>query len=154
MGFTVKHIRSECRSGFLFPLSAMLLITIFRFGWKLGLIGALAFMLCLVAHECGHAAIAVIHGIRISAFGLCARGAYIRRERARAITELLISSAGPAVHLLIAGLLGRYDGLLGWLAHINLVLFLVNILPVHGSDGKRIFACIREIRARQLTSAD
>jgi preprotein translocase subunit SecY len=38
--------------------------------------------------------------------------------------------------------------------HIIVLFFLVSILPVSGSDGKRIFACIREIRAHQLASAN
>lgn len=146
----LKAIRFEFQKSFLLPLSALLVITIFRFGVARGLMCTALFFGCLLAHELGHASFAVATNTQVSALGFCKWGAYIRRHKAvEGANELLISGAGPAVNLVIALLLRDASGILGWLAQINLVLFLINILPMWNSDGKRMLSTWRELRRQR-----
>jgi Zn-dependent protease len=145
MTLTIQSVRFEFRAGFLLPLVPLVLIAVVRLGWSAGFLGTGLFILCVLAHEFGHALFAILNGTRISAFGLCAWGAYLRREKAESYAEIAISAAGPLVSLLIAILFWNGTGMLRWLAEMNMMLFGLNVLPIWGSDGKRILASIREL---------
>lgn len=146
----IKSIRFEFQKSFLLPLAALLVITIVRFGAARGLLCTGLFFACLLAHEVGHASFAIATNTQVSALGFCKWGAYIRRHKAaESANELLISAAGPAVNLVIALLLRDASGILGWLAQINVVLFLINILPMWNSDGKRMLSTWRELRRQR-----
>ncbi len=144
MGFGTRvivragKIKFELVAGAIVPITALLVITVVRFGLADGLMATALFVGCLLAHEAAHMLAALVTGTRFSAMGFCLRGAYIRRERARGIVELVISGAGPAVNLLLAAFLWRSQGILGWLAQMNAGLALINLLPLRGSDGQRI----------------
>ena len=146
----IKSIRFEFHKSFLLPLAALLVITIVRFGAASGLLCTGLFFACLLAHEVGHASFAIATNTQVSALGFCKWGAYIRRHKAaESANELLISAAGPAVNLAIALLLRDASGILGWLAQINVVLFLINILPMWNSDGKRMLSTWRDLRRQR-----
>lgn len=142
----LKSIRFEFQKSFLLPLSALLVITFYRFGVKRGLLCTALFFACLVAHEAGHAVFAVATRTQVSALGFCKWGAYIRRKKAEGANELLISVAGPAVNLVIALALRNETGMLAWLAQLNVVLFMINIFPMWNSDGSRMLSTWRAMR--------
>ncbi len=101
---------------------------------------------CLV-HEYGHLTAALLQGVPVKRLGWRTfHGSYIRRERAPQLgTEILISLAGPAANLIVAGLM--YPVV--WFWSFNLVLALTNLLPVlPGSDGARV---LRYLRTRWQT---
>ena len=129
-------------------------------------VGALLFFVSLTLHELGHPVVARRNGIEIAGIELWFFGglAKMTRDTDSPGEEFRISAAGPAVTLVIvalcyglAVLLGdsrQFDdaaqlsgsgvspvlGLLGWLATVNLFLFLFNIVPAFPLDGGRIAA--------------
>src|SRR5665213_1883668 len=136
--------------------------------------GALLFFGTVVAHELGHALVARRQGMVVDGIDLWALGGFTR-TRGEAQTpgaELRMAAAGPAVNALIiaicvgAGLaFGSFSHfidvallesglrvgwplvLLSWLALINAVLLVFNLLPALPLDGGRIARAI----AWQLT---
>jgi Zn-dependent protease len=123
---------------------------------------ALAFFASVVLHELGHAVVAMRSGIGIIGIDLWLFGglARMRSDTRTPGEEFRIAAAGPAVTLLVAAacfglgtlLYGRdgiVDGmaldtevagaaLLGWLALINIVLLVFNLIPAYPLDGGRI----------------
>ena len=122
------------------------------------------FFASLVLHELGHALVARREGIEISGIDLWFFGgvAKMSRDTQSAGSEFRISAAGPAVTLVLVGIfLGlsalvqngaaldvvRLAGdaevsptlaLLGFLATMNLFLFVFNLIPAFPLDGGRI----------------
>jgi Zn-dependent protease len=125
--------------------------------------GALLFFVSLVLHELGHALVARRNGIGVSSIDLWFFGglAKITRDPDTPGEDFRITVAGPAVTFVIfaaccAALvaLGTDDlvealtlsfptttpvrGLLAWLASINLVVLVFNLVPAFPLDGGRI----------------
>jgi Zn-dependent protease len=143
----MRSIRLEFHKSFLLPFGALLAITIFRFGVARGLLSTTLFFACLMAHEAGHAAFAIATQTKVSAVGFSKWGVYIRRHKSQqSANELLIAAAGPLMNLVIALALRDQSGITQWLAQLNGVLFVVNILPFWNSDGKRIMNTLHELR--------
>jgi Zn-dependent protease len=96
----------------------------------------------LLLHEMGHMLVALALGVPVREFGLCLGGAYNRRGTAsRRRDELLIASAGPLVNLfLVATLILPLIG--PQLAFCNLVICVMNLLPLPASDGLRILRAL------------
>jgi stage IV sporulation protein FB len=96
----------------------------------------------LLLHEAGHMLVALMLGVPVREFGLCLGGAYNRRGTAgRSRHELLIASAGPLVNLcLVASMFLPVIG--PQLAFCNLVLCVMNLLPLPASDGLRILRAL------------
>jgi len=104
-------------------------------GLLLGTLTALSLLL----HECGHVAAAQALGVRVREIGLCRRGPYIRREQAREpLDDVIISICGPMVNAVATAVLWTAPGVGHWLAIYNLALVVSNLVPVPGSDGRRI----------------
>jgi Zn-dependent protease len=101
-------------------------------------------VLAMILHECGHLATALALGVRVKHVGLkWNKGIYTIRERGTVHQNLLIAMAGPSVNLLLI-ITGP------WFPVFSLANFcyaLANMLPIEGSDGYRIAACWRQIRA-------
>jgi Zn-dependent protease len=130
--------------------------------------GALLFFASLVLHELGHALVARRNGIRIEGIELWFFGGIARlsRDSRSPGEEFRVAAAGPAVTLAIVALcaLGAVLGnrgatfldsatlagsaatpaiaLVAWLAEINAVLFLFNMVPAFPLDGGRIARAI------------
>jgi Zn-dependent protease len=130
--------------------------------------GTLLFFVSLVVHELGHALVARRNGIRVEGIDLWFFGgiAKLSRDSRSPGEEFRIAAAGPAVTLLIVavcvlGALAAARGdafldsvslsgsdvtpaiaLVGWLAEINAVLFVFNMVPAFPLDGGRIARAI------------
>ena len=99
----------------------------------------------LVLHEVGHMLAAIAVGVPVREFGLCLGGAYNRRAHAgRRRDEVIISAAGPLMNLCLALPLLLLPEIGAKLALCNLVLCVVNLLPLPSSDGSHILSAMRE----------
>ncbi len=146
----------------------------------LGVLTAAGFFGSIVLHELGHAFAAVRNGIGISGIQLWIFGGMARmdREADSPGTELKVALAGPLVTLAIflvltlggiaaagsskfedAVLLNRgadVSGLLAvvaWLAFINLLLLVFNMLPAFPMDGGRVARAIAWWKTGDRTAA-
>jgi Zn-dependent protease len=117
--------------------------------WLLGLATALGFFTCLVLHELGHALAARSVGVPIRGITLFLFGgvAEMGDEPPSAAGEFFVAVAGPVVSAVLAGLLWLSRFLvaipavtvpLGYLAFINLVVLLFNLVPAFPLDGGRV----------------
>lgn len=119
----------------------------------MGVVGTLLFFASLVVHELSHAIIARRRGIEVESITLFLLGG-IARTRSEARTpgdEFRIAAVGPLTSLLIAtvlgglGMIGMSAGwhigvvvVLQYLALLNLVLAIFNLLPGFPLDGGRV----------------
>jgi Zn-dependent protease/CBS domain-containing protein len=122
--------------------------------WILGAITSLLFFGSVLAHEFGHALVALRDRVPVRSINLFFFGgvAQIEQEPRSAASELRIAIAGPLVSLSLAGLFGLLYWLDQgvsylaapslWLARINLGLALFNLIPGFPLDGGRIFRAL------------
>lgn len=113
----------------------------------------LVFFASIVLHELGHSVVAKAFKIPVKSITLFVfvGVAQITREAARPLHELLMALAGPLTSLALGGLfvgtwwlLGAHghrpvDYVLVWLAIMNVILGLFNLLPAFPMDGGRVF---------------
>ncbi len=137
--------------------------------YALAVASALLFFASIVLHELGHAVVAIRNGIGISGITLWMFGGVARMERDTdtPATEFKVAIGGPlvtaaivaictAAGVLVAGPSEFLDAagadvnartsaaaaLLGWLASINLLVLLFNLIPAFPLDGGRIARAI------------
>jgi Zn-dependent protease len=137
--------------------------------YVLALASALAFFASILLHELGHALVAIRHGIGISDITLWMFGGVARmtRDTDSPGTEFKVAIAGPAVTLAIAlacaavgiaaaGANEFWDAmrvvddadtsgvlaLIAWLASINLLVLVFNLIPAFPLDGGRVARAI------------
>ena len=118
-----------------------------------GLAAAVVFFLGLLAHEVAHAVVAKRNGIEVEGITLWLFGgvAELKGEAKDPGAELRIAGVGPLVSLIIgvvfaaiavavaaAGGHGLLLGALAWLAGINVLLAIFNVLPAAPLDGGRL----------------
>ncbi len=118
--------------------------------WLLGALTSVLFFGSVLAHELGHAFLALRNSVPVRAITLFFFGgvAEITREPRSAGAEFRIAIAGPLVSIALAALFGLVALLAqavpeiaapaGWLARINLILALFNMLPAFPLDGGRV----------------
>jgi Zn-dependent protease len=131
----------------------------------LATVSALAFFLSILLHELGHAVIAIRNGIPIEGIDLWMFGgvAKLGRDTDSPGVEFKVAIAGPIVTLLIAavclgvgmaissvdqvldssrfdegGVPGATTAVLGYLASVNLLVLVFNLIPGFPLDGGRI----------------
>jgi Zn-dependent protease len=121
----------------------------------LGLIAALAFFTCILLHEMGHALVARVTGTPVRGINQFLFGGVseLEGEPSSAGREFVMAIAGPAVSavlatafavLAVAGEIAEWApaliAVLGYLAWINLMLLLFNLVPAFPLDGGRYCA--------------
>lgn len=125
--------------------------------WLVGIAAAVVFLTSLLAHEMGHALVAIrsgvgVHGITLWLFGGVSK---LDSEATTPQAELRIALMGPAVSLGIAAAAGALAAVLAavdapdlavaafvWLATINVVLGVFNLMPAAPLDGGRVLKAI------------
>jgi len=120
--------------------------------WLTGIATSLLFFTSVVAHELAHSLVGRANGIPVKSITLFIFGgvAHMTREATRHGAELRMALAGPLASLVIGGLFFLLHLLLQnisepiaelafWLAQINVVLALFNLIPGFPLDGGRVF---------------
>ena len=125
--------------------------------WSMGVIAALGLFASIVLHELGHAVVARRHGLPIRRITLFIFGgvAEMEAEPERPAVEFWVAIAGPIVSFLVglgcwlllqaaagAGVGVPVLGVLGYLATINIILAVFNLVPAFPLDGGRILRAI------------
>jgi Zn-dependent protease/CBS domain-containing protein len=123
--------------------------------WITGLIGAVVFYACLLAHELSHSVVARRNGVEVSEITLWLFGGVskLAGEPRSPGVEALITVVGPLTSILLAvvayvlALLASAAGasplvsnLLLWLAVLNLSLGVFNLIPAFPLDGGRLLS--------------
>lgn len=118
--------------------------------WAMGLAGALLLFASVVAHELSHALMARRFGLEMRGITLFIFGgvAEMADEPPSAKAEFWVAIAGPIASLLIAGGFfvlsvgaswpAAVGGVIGYLATINFILALFNMIPAFPLDGGRV----------------
>jgi len=115
--------------------------------------GVVVFFASILAHEFGHAIVALRHGIEVSGITLWVLGgmAKLETQPASARSEFQIAVAGPAVSLGLGVFFGSSAvitaavtssrlalAVVAWLGGVNLLLAVFNMLPAAPLDGGRV----------------
>jgi Zn-dependent protease/CBS domain-containing protein len=123
--------------------------------YAVGIVTSLLFFASILLHELAHSFVALAKHIPVRSITLFVFGgvAQIGREPDRPMTEFQIAIAGPIASALLAVGFGsvsylagdqfeRLAALGGWLASINLMLAVFNLVPGFPLDGGRIFRAV------------
>jgi Zn-dependent protease len=123
----------------------------------MGVVGILLFFASLLAHELSHSVVAKAKGIPVEGITLFIFGGMsrTRMEAESPGDEFQIAGIGPLVSLILAALFGlvwlggntagwseAVTGVVAYLASINLLLAIFNLLPGFPLDGGRLFRSI------------
>lgn len=137
--------------------------------WAVALPGAAVFLACLLAHELAHSLVAQHYGIKVRSITLWMLGGVseMENEAPDARTDLAVAAAGPLTSLALGGLFGIATmlasavnaneliiSLLLWLAVINVILGVFNLLPGAPLDGGRVLRAILWRRYHSRSRAD
>jgi len=118
-----------------------------------GISGGILLLVGLAAHEAAHVFLAWIHGVQVYSAGVCFKGPFILRDRARTnLAEVSIALAGPAASLVFGVVLFAFPQTgFHWAGACNLLIGVTNLLPLPGSDGLRAGRALwAEVRERRL----
>jgi Zn-dependent protease/CBS domain-containing protein len=122
--------------------------------WMMGVMGMLGLFVCIVLHELGHAMVAKHYKLPISHITLFLFGgvAEIKKEPTKPKVEFLMAIAGPIVSLVLVVVLYAFTligekmswpilitGVSRYLALINLIIVIFNLIPAFPLDGGRVF---------------
>src|ERR1700710_945628 len=124
--------------------------------WIVALLAVVVFLGSLLAHELAHSIIARRNGMQVTGITLWLLGgvAQLGGPMPSAGAELRIAAAGPATSLglgavfFLLAVAGAASGVvsslvvsaIGWLAFVNVVLAVFNLIPAAPLDGGRILA--------------
>lgn len=125
--------------------------------WAMGILGMLGLFFCILLHELGHAFVAKHYKLPISQITLFIFGgvAEIKKEPTRPKVEFFMALAGPLVSLALVICLATLTflgikmhwpilivGVAKYLAMINAVIVIFNLIPAFPLDGGRIFRAL------------
>ncbi len=123
--------------------------------WVMGISTSLLFFASVLAHELSHSLVGRANDVPIKNITLFIFGgvAQMTKEVTKASAELKMAAAGPACSLVIGGLFGLVwfitRGTLEplaimalWLAQVNVLLALFNLIPGFPLDGGRVLRAI------------
>ena len=125
--------------------------------WVAGVVTALMFYGALLAHELGHAIMARRQGIPVEGITLWLFGGVtrMRGEAASPHGALRVALVGPVISLVAAAVFGGLglaldglgapaliEGMTAWLARINVILAVFNLIPAAPLDGGRVLQAI------------
>ena len=131
----------------------------------LGIIASLLFFVSITAHELAHSIIAVRNNIPVKNITLFVFGgvSQLTKEANRPTTEILLAIVGPLSSIIIAGIFHGIHLLLGnneplstvaqWLAFINALMAMFNLIPGFPLDGGRVFRAIIWLRTGNYMQA-
>jgi Zn-dependent protease len=124
--------------------------------WAVAIVAVGLFFASLLAHELAHSVVARRNGMQVTGITLWLLGgmAQLGGPMPSARAELKVAAAGPAtsvllgIGFLLAAIAGAASGLLSslpvsalaWLAFVNVVLAVFNLIPAAPLDGGRILA--------------
>lgn len=113
-----------------------------------GLIAAVGLLASILVHELGHAIVARRNNVEVERISLWAFGgvAQLKGEAATPRAEFKIAGVGPAISLVLGAVLlapaailtGIGGAVVGWLASINIILGVFNLIPGAPLDGGRL----------------
>ena len=118
--------------------------------WSTGFVCALSLFVSVLLHELAHSLVAIHRGYRVEGITLFLLGGVssIASESRRAVDDFVISVVGPVSSLAIAAIIGIVAFASGgsspayaaieYVAIINLLLGLFNLLPAFPLDGGRV----------------
>ncbi len=120
--------------------------------WVVGIITSLLFFASVLAHELAHSLVGRVNDVPIRSITLFIFGgmAQMTREPRGAGAELRMAAAGPACSLALGGLFGLLwflsrgtieplAAMASWLATVNVILAIFNLIPGFPLDGGRVF---------------
>lgn len=123
--------------------------------WVSGIFASLLFFASIVAHELAHSLVGRANGIPVKSITLFIFGgvAHMTREATRHGDEFKMAAAGPAsslvigglfylLHWLIQGISEPVDAMVLWLATVNVLVAVFNLIPGFPLDGGRVFRSI------------
>ena len=133
----------------------------------LGILTSLLFFASIITHELAHSILAIRNNIPVKEITLFVFGGVskITKEATHPRAELSIAIVGPLTSLALAGifyglhllLAGTHQilaaGLMWWLAWINVLLAVFNLIPGFPLDGGRIFRALVWQRTRDYHRA-
>jgi Zn-dependent protease len=136
--------------------------------WFVGAGAALLLIASLTAHELAHSLMARHRGVAVEGITLWVFGgvSHIRSDWGSARTEILVAVVGPAMTLVLTGLFYAIAAGLAaagapalavvvpdWLAVVNFMLLVFNLVPAFPLDGGRILRGILWARRGDRASA-
>jgi Zn-dependent protease len=131
-------------------------------------VAGVVFFASLLAHEVGHALVARRNGLKVEGITLWMLGgiARIQGEAPSPAAEVRIAGVGPAVSAALAvgfgvlaavlssaGVGGLPIGVLAWLAFINALIAVFNVIPAAPLDGGRLLRAFLWWRSGDRVSA-
>jgi len=125
--------------------------------WIMGIVGAIGLFLSIIVHEMSHSLVARVFGMPIKGITLFIFGgvAEMKKEPPTPKAEFAMAAAGPVSSILLAlvfyvvflaaratGWPEAFYGVIQYLAWINGILALFNLIPAFPLDGGRILRSI------------
>jgi Zn-dependent protease/predicted transcriptional regulator len=123
--------------------------------WGIAIATSIIFFASVLAHELAHSIVGIRNGIPVKSITLFFFGgvAHIAKEAPRATTELKMAAAGPLCSIVLAGIFFGISWLTSgvndyvatftlWLAYINGILAIFNMIPGFPLDGGRVLRSI------------
>lgn len=133
-------MRVDLRPSFALFVAVIVVLSCRAVGWPAGILAGLLVAVSVLLHEIAHAAAAFSLGVRTKTIGGSLKGGYIVREYATTrLAEAVITLAGPSVNLLLCFAFVLIPSKISWwVAFMNLVLFVTNLIPIGPTDGARL----------------